>query len=367
MYTELRFSRFKSEPRHVWKLLGSGNLESFVYTTYIWLRCTELLAKCMQTRKSGWVMKASVKKCAYVLALCVGLVSATLIACGNDPLESKPKQKASAAPVAFTEQRKLAAANTSDDFKGGVILPKADEVTLHGKEVTGGLPAVMTFLDERQTGLNYIYKKFSALKPGFEGEMTLDITVDVCGDVKNITEISSTTENPQFNTEIKNSLAKQKYPTTDQGNYTISLSLTFVKDLNPESGDVPSKENSGAESPKAQPKGPHVVLPAKKDVIVQGKIAGGAPALLKFLEKHSSLVNNIYNKALKSNSGIAGQLSLNVTVDPGGDIFRIFVDSTTTGSASFDLTLKNSIARWKFPDSEQGRYTVIFPLTFVQK
>lgn len=320
------------------------------------------------TNRVNGIMKVRVKKCAYVLALCMGLVSATLIACGNDPLEGKPKQKATSAPAAFTEQRKLAAANTNDDFAGGVVLPKAEEVALHGKEVTGGLPAIMTFLDERQTGLNYIYKKYSALKPGFEGEMTLDITVDVCGDVKNITEISSTTNYPQFNTEIRNSLAKQKYPKTDQGHYTISLSLTFVKDLNPQAETAQAdsvKVDSGAE--KALPKGPHIVLPAKKDVIVQGKIAGGASSLLKFLDKQSNLINNIYNRALKSDSTIAGKLTLNVTVDPGGDIFRIFVDATTTGSASFDLKLKNSIARWKFPDSEQGRYTVIFPLTFVQK
>lgn len=343
------------------------NLEASVNTIYIWSRLYECVGtRCANTKK--WMgMKAKVKKCAYVLALCTGLVSATLIACGNDPLEQKPKQKATAAPAAFVDQRKLAAANTPENFDGGVVLPKESEVTLHGKEVEGGLPAMMTFLDERQAGFNYIYKKYFAYRRGFEGDINLDITVDVCGDVKNITEISSTTKYPEFNTEIKNSLAKQKFPKTDQGHYTVSLTLTFVKSLHPEVADqVDSVSVSAAVAPVSQ-QGPHIVLPSEKDVIVQGKIVGGAPTLLKFLEKRSTLVHNIYNKALKSDSTIAGKLTLNVTVDPGGDIFRIFVDETSTGSASFDLTLKNSIARWKFPDSEQGRYTVIFPLTFVQK
>lgn len=319
-------------------------------------------------KKVNWMMKVRVKKCAYAFALCVGLVSATFIACGNDPIVDR-KPQASAVPQAFAEQRKLADADTLENFAGGVVLPDSEGVTLHGMEVTGGLPAMMTFLNERQTGLNYIYKKYQALKPGFEGEITLDITVDVCGDVKNITEISSTTRYPDFNTEIKNSLAKQKFPKTDQGHYTVSLSLTFVKNLNPDAvSDKASAESAVPEqkTPVAV-EGPRVTLPLENGVIVQGRIAGGTPSLLNFLEKQSVLVNNIYNKVLKSDSTIAGELTLNVTVDPGGDIYRIFVEKTTTGSASFDLTLKNSIARWKFPESEQGRYTVIFPLTFVKK
>lgn len=335
----------------------------YLYFAPVYGKC---LREGYNTNQVDGIMKVHVKKCAYALALCMGFISATHVACGDNTLDNTPRQKA--APAAFTEQRKLAAASNDENFSGGVVLPKADEVTLHGKEVAGGLPAVMTFLDERQTGLNYIYKKYSALKPGFEGEMTLDITVDVCGDVKNITEISSTTNYPQFNTEIRNSLAKQQYPKTDQGHYTISLSLTFVKDLNPEAEITKVDSSEGtAKILAAQSEGPHVVLPEEKDVIVHGKIAGGSPVLLGFLKKQSSLIHNIYNKALKSDTTIAGVLALNVTVDPGGDIFRIFVEETSTGSASFDLALKNSIARWKFPNSEQGRYTVVFPLTFVKK
>ncbi|MCQ2090966.1 MAG: AgmX/PglI C-terminal domain-containing protein [Fibrobacter sp.] len=177
-------------------------------------------------------MKVRVKKCAYAMALCLGLVSATLIACGDASIENKAHKGAAAVPAGFAEQRMLAdAVDTLDSFKGGVILPLANEISLHGKEVIGGLEAVMTFLDERKNGLNYIYKKYQKVNPGFEGKITMDVTVDPCGDVSGIAEISSDTGVPEFNTEIKASLGRQKFPKTDQGHYTVSMTLAFANDL----------------------------------------------------------------------------------------------------------------------------------------
>ncbi len=105
-------------------------------------------------------------------------------------------------------------------------------------------------------------------------------------------------------------------------------------------------------------------LPTESEVMLQGKLIGGIPTLLSYLEERKILISNIYRNALRTDTTIAGKLSLNVTVDPGGDISRIFVEGNGTGFSDFDVTLKNSIARWKFPDSEQGKYTVVFPLTF---
>lgn len=107
-----------------------------------------------------------------------------------------------------------------------------------------------------------------------------------------------------------------------------------------------------------------LVLPTESEVSLQGRLIGGIPTLLSYLEERKILISNIYRNALRFDTTIAGRLNLNVTVDPGGDISRIFVEGGGTGFGDFDVTLKNSIARWKFPDSEQGKYTVVFPLTF---
>lgn len=169
------------------------------------------------------------RKSAYCLALCLGLVSAGFVACGGE--KSRGEASDSNAPAAFVEQKMLAnAADSLGDFAGTVILPESKDVALHGKEVIGGLPAIMQFLEERKTGLNFIYKKYQSVKPGFEGNLALDITVDPCGDVSALTEISSTTGVAEFNREIMSSFGKQKFPKTDQGHYTVSFTLTFVKD-----------------------------------------------------------------------------------------------------------------------------------------
>lgn len=184
-------------------------------------------------------MKRFALRPAYVLALCLGVAFACLIACGDGLPGSNLSEKQLVEPKAFTEQRQLASAVSVADslgsFAGTVVLPSEKEITLHGK-MTGGMPAFIKFLEERKTGLNYIYKKYQAIKPGFEGQISLDITVDVCGDVFSIAVISSTTDFPEFDTELKNSFLRQQFPKTDQGHYTLSFSLSFGKDAPAENG-----------------------------------------------------------------------------------------------------------------------------------
>ena len=92
-------------------------------------------------------------------------------------------------------------------------------------------------------------KKFQKQNPGFEGSLSLDVTIDVCGDVVGMTEIASTTGYPRFNNEVKSSLSRQKYPKTTQGHYTLSFTLKFVNQVPvSEKGNVKPLPQSPADS-----------------------------------------------------------------------------------------------------------------------
>lgn len=173
-------------------------------------------------------MKLNIKDSICAFILCLGFVSAGLIACGNEPKPKNVVKDYSIVPEAFAEHRQMAdAVDSLGNFAGTVVFPADSEIVIHG-DMTGGLPEFKKFLEERKNGFNYIYKKFQMMNPNFEGKISFDATIDVCGDVFSLTEIGSTTGVPKFNIEIKNSLLRQKFPKTPQGHYTVSFTLAFV-------------------------------------------------------------------------------------------------------------------------------------------
>ncbi|MCF0223921.1 MAG: TonB family protein [Fibrobacter sp.] len=333
------------------------------------------------------------KTAAGILALGVGLLSAVLTACDGDSPKKEELLKKSVAPAAYEEQRKLAlAVDSLGAFEGTVIIPPAESVSVHGKAVEGGVPAVVNFLRERKAGFNYIYKKYQAVKPGFEGSISLDVTVDVCGDVYSVTEISSTTGVPEFNGELKNSISRQKFPKTDQGHYTLSFTLVFVKDSSSLGKTVAGSVEIGLEGDSVaqgdaadsfvggssetgdssinlfdsslSPGGTRLILPSEKHIVVRGSVAGGVGAVRQFLAKNGEGLLHCYQKMLPRKEDAAGTITLDVTVDPGGSVSGVYVVSSNTNFVAMNNEVKNFVARLKFPPSVQGRYTVTVPLRF---
>lgn len=133
------------------------------------------------------------------------------------------------APDGYIEQNISYTDAALDSIAGVVILPSERDIRVHG-HMKGGMPELMKILQERSVGLTYIYKKYLKIRPGFEGSLSMDFTVDVCGDVTSKVEISSSTGFPRFNQEIINTLGRQKFPTTEQGRYTLSFTLKFSKE-----------------------------------------------------------------------------------------------------------------------------------------
>ncbi|SHK28764.1 hypothetical protein SAMN05720764_10172 [Fibrobacter sp. UWH5] len=187
-------------------------------------------------------------KFACGLIFITGLTLLVLAITGNHKKPRNIVRDYSVVPEGFAEQQKLANSNSSESFTGTVIMPTIDEISVHGN-MEGGMAEIEKFMKDRTNGLNYIYKKFQKQNPGFEGSLSLDVTIDVCGDVVGMTEIASTTGYPRFNNEVKSSLSRQKYPKTTQGHYTLSFTLKFVNQVPvSEKGNVKPLPQSPADS-----------------------------------------------------------------------------------------------------------------------
>lgn len=158
----------------------------------------------------------------------MSLLFAGVTACDDESAQKKFSQDSTVVPEGFVEHQQLLDADTLQSFSGSVFFPQEKNVTFHGN-IVDGMDEFMKLMHERENGLNYIYKQYYKLNPGFEGNLSFDITIDVCGDVTSIVVISSTTEYPKFDQEVKNFLSHQKYPKTTQGHYTVSFSLKFAK------------------------------------------------------------------------------------------------------------------------------------------
>lgn len=106
-----------------------------------------------------------------------------------------------------------------------------------------------------------------------------------------------------------------------------------------------------------------VKTPSVYDIDVGGSLS--AADIMKVVKQRTPSLRHIYNNFLKKKPGFYGKVSLNFTVDPGGDVISISVVSSTTGYGKFDDEIKKAISRWKFSKVDFGNTTVTIPFEFL--
>ncbi|OFZ55485.1 MAG: hypothetical protein A2428_13020 [Bdellovibrionales bacterium RIFOXYC1_FULL_54_43] len=86
--------------------------------------------------------------------------------------------------------------------------------------------------------------------------------------------------------------------------------------------------------------------------------------LLKVLEKHMQKFQYCYEKALLTNAGIAGNLVLQWTIEPGGKATRAKVVRSELNHPSLHNCVLGELGRILFPSPKGGAVTVKFPFAF---
>lgn len=109
----------------------------------------------------------------------------------------------------------------------------------------------------------------------------------------------------------------------------------------------------------------NIKTPSARDVDV--KSGGGsrsAADIMKVVRQRTPGLRQIYDKFLKKKPGFRGRVALKFTIAPEGNIISISIDSSTTGYAEFDASIKGAVSAWTFSKVKSGNTTVTIPFTF---
>ncbi len=72
----------------------------------------------------------------------------------------------------------------------------------------------------------------------------------------------------------------------------------------------------------------------------------------------------IYNKYLRRNPDLSGQIELEITIEADGTVSNVRVLKSTVNEPGFVNEILNMVRRWKFPPIPEGRVIAVYPMVF---
>ena len=114
--------------------------------------------------------------------------------------------------------------------RGTVNYPSVRDIDLKNeKNVYRSASDVLKFFRQRTPGLRLVYRKHLKKMPGFQGQITLKFTIISCGEISDISIVSSTTQNRKFDTEIQRYVSRWKFHKIKSGKTTVTIPFTFTE------------------------------------------------------------------------------------------------------------------------------------------
>lgn len=95
----------------------------------------------------------------------------------------------------------------------------------------------------------------------------------------------------------------------------------------------------------------------------QGKRS--ADEIERVFQKNKGGIFNIYNRALRKNPSLAGQVVVQLTIAPGGEVIQVKILSSELGDESLERKLILKIKRFKFSKANVSKITVTYPIDFL--
>lgn len=75
-------------------------------------------------------------------------------------------------------------------------------------------------------------------------------------------------------------------------------------------------------------------------------------------------LTSVYNKLLQAYPGLQGNLIIEFTISPAGQVIKSHVLTSSFSNPVFEKALIQAIRLWKFPAAEEGETTILYPLAF---
>lgn len=115
---------------------------------------------------------------------------------------------------------------TWSQTRGKVEVPKASDIVIKGQSCSAD--DILKVMRWRAAGLHHIYYKFLDKNPGLEGKIVLKISIGADGTVSKVTVKSSTTRNPDFDKEIKDSVNTWPFSKVNAKDVTVTIPIVFL-------------------------------------------------------------------------------------------------------------------------------------------
>ena len=115
-------------------------------------------------------------------------------------------------------------------YKGHVKIPSLSDIDLKNENGANRTASdVLKFFRQRTPGLRHVYRKHLKKMPGFQGQITLKFTIISSGEISDISIVSSTTQNREFDTEIQRYVSRWMFHKIKSGKTTVTIPLTFTE------------------------------------------------------------------------------------------------------------------------------------------
>lgn len=90
-----------------------------------------------------------------------------------------------------------------------------------------------------------------------------------------------------------------------------------------------------------------------------------ADEIERVFQKNKGAIFNIYNRALRNNPSLAGQVVVELTIAPGGEVTAVRILSSELNDEALERKLQLRIKRFKFSNANVAEVTVTYPIDFL--
>jgi protein TonB len=99
----------------------------------------------------------------------------------------------------------------------------------------------------------------------------------------------------------------------------------------------------------------------------QSKASGkrSADEIERVFQKNKGSIFNIYNRALRKNPSLAGQVVVELTIAPSGEVTRVNILSSELGDEALERKLVLKIKRFKFSKANVAEIIATYPIDFL--
>ena len=118
--------------------------------------------------------------------------------------------------------------HTRIKYKGTIKLPFISDFDFkYEKKASRSASDIVKIIRQRKSGLHFTYYKHLRKNPGIKGKITLKFTIAPKGEISDISIVSSTTQNRNFDAEILEKVSHWRFNSTEYGKTTVTMPLIF--------------------------------------------------------------------------------------------------------------------------------------------